>query len=123
MNNDIIIKIYKRVIVLSFIIVGFSLVLFSDSNPIILGYVFGALISMIALKLLDNTINKAISMSPNKASAYSMFHYFLRYFIYFVVLSVAAIADYLNLAATILGLLIVKFVIFISTIFDKSFNN
>lgn len=121
-NNDIIIKIFKRVLVISFFIIGFSLILFNNPNPIILGYIFGIIISMLTLKLLNSTINRAVRMTPAKASAYSMVHYFLRYLVYFVVLSVAAIADYLNFPATIIGLLMVKFVIFISTIFDKNFK-
>ena len=121
-NNDIIIKIFKRVLVISFFIIGFSLILFNNPNPIILGYIFGIIISMLTLKLLNSTINRAVRMTPAKASAYSMVHYFLRYLVYFVVLSIAAIADYLNFPATIIGLLMVKFVIFISTIFDKNFK-
>lgn len=122
MNNDIIIKIFKRVLVISLFIIGISLILFKDSYSIILGYIFGIIISMLTFKLLDSTINKAIRMTPAKASSYSMLHYFLRYLIYFIVLGVAAIADYLNFPATVLGLLMVKFAIFISTIFDKNFK-
>ena len=122
MNNDIIIKIFKRVIVISFFLIGIAFIVFNQPNPIISGYIFGALISMVSLKLLDNTINKSISMTPAKASGYSTVHYLLRYFIYFVVLSISAIADYLNFPATVIGLLVVKFVIFLSTIFDRNFK-
>ncbi len=66
---------------------------------------------MLGFKLLDNTINKAINMTPEKANAYTVVHYMLRYLIYFVVLSISAIADYLNFPSTILGILIIKFVI------------
>lgn len=121
-NNDIIIKIYKRVLLISLFIIVLTLIIFSKPYPIVLGYIFGVIICMLMLKLLDNTINKAIRMSPAKASGYSIFHYFLRYFIYFIVLSVAAIADYLNFLATVIGLLMVKLVIFTSTIFDKNFK-
>lgn len=122
MNNDIILKIYKRVIIISFFLIGISFIVFSNPKPIILGYIFGTLISMVSLKLLDTTINRSIKMTPAKASGYSMVHYFLRFFIYFIVLAVSAIADYLNFPATALGLLMVKFVIFISTIFDRNFK-
>ena len=122
MNNEIIIKIFKRVVIVSFFLIGISFIVFSEPKPIILGYIFGTLISMLSLKLLDNTINKSIKMTPSKASGYSMVHYFLRYFIYFIVLIVSAIADYLNFPATVIGLLIIKFVIFLSTIFDRNFK-
>ncbi len=120
MNKDIIIKIYKGVILVSFFIITFSFILFSNPEPIILGYVFGVLISMLALKLLDNTINKAMRMSPSMANGYITFHYFLRFIIYFVVLSVGAMADYLSFMATAIGLLMVKYVIYIFTLLDRN---
>lgn len=122
MNNDIILKIYKRILIFSFFIIGFSFFLFENPKAIILGYIFGTMISMLGLKLLDNTINKAMTMTPAKASAYTSFHYFIRYLIYFIVLSISALADYLNLPSTILGLLMVKIVIIISAFFDKDFS-
>lgn len=121
MNNDIIKKIFKKTLIISLFFMGISFFLFNEPKPIILGYIFGTIISMLGLKLIDNTINKAIKMSPDKANGYTTFHYILRYFIYFIVLSIAAIADYLNFPAAILGLLMVKIVIITSTIFDKDF--
>lgn len=118
MNNDLVFKILKKTIIVSFFIIGFSMFLFKNPKPIILGYTFGTLISMLGFKLLNNTINKAVLMKPSKASAYSTMHYILRYLIYFIVLTVSAIAHYLNFPATILGLLAVKFVIISSTVFD-----
>ena len=118
MNNDLVLKIFKKTIIVSFFIIGFSMFIFDNPKPIMLGYLFGTLISMLGFKLLNNTINKAVLMTPSKASAYSTMHYILRYVIYFVVLTVSAIADYLNFPAAILGLMAVKFVIISSTIFD-----
>ena len=118
MNNDLVLKIFKKTIIVSFFIISFSMFIFDNPKPIMLGYLFGTLISMLGFKLLNNTINKAVLMTPSKASAYSTMHYILRYVIYFVVLTVSAIANYLNFPATILGLLVVKFVIISSTIFD-----
>lgn len=120
-TNDLVLKVTKRVTIASLIIVGFFFFIFKQPRPIILGYLFGTIISILSFKLLHNTINKAVNMSPGKASAYSSVHYVLRYFIYFVVLSVSALADYLNFPATILGLLMVKFIILGSGIFDKDF--
>lgn len=121
MNNDIIKVIFKRILMSSFFIMGISLFIFNEPKPIVLGYLFGVIISMLGLKLIDNTANKAIKMSPEKANGYTVFHYFLRYLIYFVVLSISAIADYLNFPATILGLIMVKLVIIASAILDKDF--
>lgn len=122
MNNDIVMKIIKRVLVVSLLLIGISFFIFKDYKSVIYGYIFGMLISILGFKLLHTTINRAVEMSPKKAMAYSTVHYMLRYLIYFVVLSVAALADYLNFLATILGLMMVKFTIIASGVFDKDFN-
>lgn len=122
MNNDIVIKVTKRVTLVSLLIIGVSFFLFKEAIPIIYGYIFGTIISVLGFKLLSNTINKAVSMTPSKATTYSIVHYMLRYLIYFIVLAIAALADYLNFPAAILGLLSVKFMIIASAIFDKNFQ-
>lgn len=121
MNNNLVFKVIKRTAIVSLLIIGISAFVFKDSKPIILGYIFGAIISILGFKLLHNTINKAVEMTPSRASAYSMVHYFLRYIIYFVVLGVAALADYMSFPATVLGLIMIKIVIMVSGIFDKDF--
>lgn len=122
MNNNLVFKVVKRTVIISLLIIGISAFIFKEPKSIILGYLFGTIISILGFKLLHNTINKAVNMSPGKATAYSTAHYMLRYFIYFIVLGVAALADYLNFPAAILGLLIVKFVILGSGVFDKDFQ-
>lgn len=121
MKEKLIFTILKRTVIISLLIIGFSFFLFKNPKPILLGYIFGTIISILGFKLLDITISKAIVMSPSKANSYSTIHYIIRYLIYFVVLTVSAIANYLNFPAAILGLLSVKFVILCSTIFDKNF--
>jgi hypothetical protein len=118
MNNDLVFKILKKTVIFSFFVIGFSMFLFKNPKSIIYGYIFGALISMLGFKLLNNTINKSVLMKPSRASRYSTLHYVLRYIIYFIVLLVSVIADYLNFPATILGLTAVKFVIIFSAILD-----
>src|SRR5699024_7126418 len=96
--------------------------MFNNSKPIILGYIFGTIISMLGLKLIDSTVSKSVKMSPAQANRYTVFHYFARYLIYFIVLFVAAVADYLNIIAAILGLMVIKLVIIISTVLNKDFT-
>lgn len=122
MNNHLVFKVVKRTSIISLFIIGIAAFVFKDPKPIVLGYIFGTIISILGFKLLHNTINKAVDMPPGKATAYSTVHYMLRYFIYFIVLGVAALADYLNFPAAILGLLMVKFVILGSGVFDKDFQ-
>lgn len=122
MNNDLVFKLTKRTSIISLFIIGIMAFAFKNPKPIILGFVFGTIISVLGFKLLQNTINKAVQMSPGKANAYSTIHYVARYIIYFLVLAVAALADYLNLPAAILGLMMSKFIILGSAIFDKDFQ-
>lgn len=122
MDDKLVLKIVKRTAIISLLIIGMTVIIFKDFKPIVLGYIFGTIISILGFKLLHNTIKKAVEMTPGKANAYSTVHYMLRYFIYFIVLGVAALADYLNFPAAILGLLIVKFVILGSGVFDKNFQ-
>lgn len=122
MNNDLVFKILKRTTILSFFVIGFSMFLFKNPKPIMLGYIFGTLISMLGFKLLNDTINKAVLMKPSRASRYSTLHYILRYFIYLIVLTISILADYLNFPATFAGLLTVKIVIIASAYFDYRSN-
>ncbi len=122
MNNKLVFKIARRTIVLVLLIVGIFAFVFKDPRPIAMGLIFGSLISIVNFKLLENTISKAIKMPPNRATSYTIAHYFARYIIYFVVLLVGAKADYLNLISTIGGLFSVKFVILSSNILDKNFT-
>lgn len=123
MNDPVLKKIYRRTLIVSFFIVGISFFIFNEPKKIIGGYVFGTIISVLGFILMERTLKRAIKMNPNGASGYTILHYFLRYIIYFIVLIVAAIADYLNFPATVLGLLIIKFIIIFSTFFDKDFIN
>jgi len=119
-NNDLILKIYKRTLIFSFFIIGFSFFLLKEPKAAILGYIFGTLIAMLAFKLLDLSVQKSVKMPPRRASAYAVGQYFIRYTIYGTVLLVAGKADYLSLTATVLGLLSIKIVIILSSIFNKS---
>lgn len=122
MNNDLIIDVTKRVGVISLIIIGTMAISFDNPKPIILGYIFGTLISVISFKLMGNTIAEAVRKPPSKASSYVTFHYMLRFTIYALVLIVASKADYLNFFSTAIGLTMVKNIIVLSTVFDKNFK-
>lgn len=122
MNKDLVLDVTKRVIISSLFIIGIMTFIFNEPKSIILGYIFGSIISILGFKLLHTTIERAITMSPGKATGYSTAHYMTRYLIYGVVLAVAALADYLNFMATFLGIMMVKIVILLSAVFDKRFQ-
>ncbi len=119
MNKDLVFKISKGVVVLSLFIVGIMLFFFKNSKPIISGYIFGTSISILSFFLINDSANKLVRMDPSAAKKRAQVNYILRYLIYFIVLSVAAIADYLNLFATFFGLTMIKNTIYILTKLDK----
>lgn len=122
MNDDIVISIIKRAIVVSLFVIGASFFLFEKPLAIINGYIFGSIISILNFKLLHNIINKLVFMPPNKASRYYARGYIAKYFIYFIVLLIAAYASYLNFVSAIIGLFLIKYVILFSVIMDKNFK-
>lgn len=122
MNDDLIIDIAKRAGLLSLIPIGIFFIFFKEPKPVILGYVFGVIISIVSLKLISNTMEKAVKKTPSKATTYARSHYMMRMIIYGLALIVATKADHLNMLSTALGLTMVKNTIVLSAIFDKNFK-
>ena len=122
LNKDLLVKINKFVLLLSLFIIGFLALLFKESKHLIMGYIFGALISILSLHLMNDSVNRFVTMKPNKAKGYAFASYFIRQLIYAVVLIVSAMADYLNLLTAVLGLFMVKISIVLLYILDKDFN-
>lgn len=120
MEDKLIQKIVKRVIILSLIII-LGLLFFSNRKENIMGYIFGSLISVTSFFLMKQGVEKSVWMTPENAKKYAMGQYLLRMLIYGVVLVIGAKADYLSFLTIVLGLLAVKIVIVLSTIFDKEF--
>lgn len=111
--------IIKRAIALSLVIVGILFITIKEGKPYALGMIFGSSISILTFILMGLSIEKAVQMDPKKAYGYSVGNYFLRYFIYFIVLTIAALAEYLSFVTTALGLFIIKVVILSSAIYDS----
>lgn len=111
--------IIKRAIALSLVIVGILFITIKERKPYALGMIFGSSISILTFILMGLSIEKAVQMDPKRAYGYSVGNYFLRYFIYFIVLTIAALAEYLSFVTTALGLFIIKVVILSSAIYDS----
>ncbi len=123
MSKDLIAKISKEVVLLSLFIIGLLALLFKEYKPLIMGYIFGAMISILSLYLINNSINKFVSMEPAKATINARKGYIIRYVIYAAVLIVSALADYLNILTALLGLTMVKNSILLLNFTDKDFYN
>ncbi len=119
--KDLLAKISKVVVLLSIIIVSLMALLFKESKPLIMGYIFGATISILSLYLINDSINRFIRMEPARATKNARMNYFIRFIIYAAVLIVSALADYLNIFTTLLGLTMVKNSILLLNFMDKDF--
>lgn len=119
LGDKVISRIIKVTIALSLIIVGLLAIFIEKPKVYVLGMLFGSSISVLSFVLMGITTKKAVKMDPSKAYGYTVGNYFIRYIIYFVVLLVAALADYLNLFTAILGLFMTKIVILFGAIYDN----
>lgn len=116
------IQLQFKIIKLSTLILVFLSVisLFFFDNPMtwVYGYIFGGLIGILNFMLLAKTIEKAMKMPPARAQVYVSTNYFIRFSIMIIVLLVSLKADYINTLATLIGLLLIKFVILVTNLFD-----
>jgi hypothetical protein len=117
-DENIVTIIIKRTAVLGLIIIGIMLIGIKEPKPYILGYIFGTSISILTFKLMEKSAEKAVTMKPSRAYGYSVRQYFIRYFIYAIVLIIGALADYLSFLTVATGLLMVKMVITSFAIID-----
>lgn len=122
-HDEVISGIIKKAVALSLIAIGILAISVKEPKPYILGMIFGSSISILNFMLLGLSIRKAVFMKPFRAYNYSVGNYFIRYTIYFVVLLVAAKAPYINFLTTVLGIFVIKIVIFSNAICDSLKNS
>lgn len=106
-------------VIILMVLIILALFLCDDSIAWIKGYIFGGLIGILNFLLLGNTVQKAIAMPPNKGRKYTTTNYFIRYIIVGIVLFIALKADYLNTLSVIIGLLLIKYILYVTQIFGK----
>lgn len=115
-------KIIKLTVIILVILSMISFFFLDYSMTWIYGYVFGGLIGILNFMLLAKTIEKAMKMPPARAQVYVSTNYFIRFSIMIIVLFVSLKADYINTLATVIGLLLIKFVILVTNLFnDKEY--
>ena len=83
-----------------------------------LGIIAGSAMGITNLFLLSFSLKKAISFEPIPASAYMFIQYLLKYGFWFFVFYTLLKNNHINLVSTIIGMLIVKAVIFVINFFD-----
>ena len=115
-------KVIQWTIGISFLIILISFFIIDEPKKFSIGLVFGMLIAILNFIELEKTLKKSIKMKPENAQSYATKKYFLRYGITALVIFVAIKVDHIDLLGTILGLLLLKFVIFITNLFnDKEY--
>lgn len=101
--------------------VGAILTFFLSKNyiPYLMGMLFGFLIAVLCFQQMSMAILKAVNLPPEKAQIFIGIRYFIRLFIYGLVIYISIKADYINLLGTIFGLLSLKLSIIFSGFFKK----
>lgn len=95
-------------------------IFFSENHmPYIKGMLFGFLIAVLCFQQLSLSISKAVNLPPDKAQFFVGTRYFIRLFIYALVIYISIRADYINLIGTLFGLLSIKISIVISSFLKK----
>ena len=69
-----------------------------------LGIIFGLIMSLLKLWLMETTFTKAMGMTEARAKAYTQRHYMLRYLLTGIVLFIAAIEPSISLFGVFFGL-------------------
>ncbi|WP_243116557.1 ATP synthase subunit I [Marinisporobacter balticus] len=102
------------------IIIVIGLAIFTQNPlPMIYGLLFGTAISMLNFRVLALTLEKAVCMAPSKAQVYASSRYFIRFITNGIVIFISLKADYLNIIGVIIGLVMIKIIIFVQNLFNN----
>lgn len=119
LGENIFISIVKRALVLFAIGVGAILLLADEPKPYIYGLLFGMVINILNFRLMSLSIKKSVKLGMATAQKYTMGNYLVRYLIYGIVLYIAAVADYIDLLAVVVGFFTVKVIIVSDAFYDQ----
>lgn len=104
----------KKTLILAAPIAMIILIFSADKGAALRGLVFGTLFSLLSLRLLTITLNRAVQLTPERARLFVASRYFIRYILTFIILYIAVKVDNINMITTIIGLFLTKIVILIS---------
>lgn len=91
------------------------------TDPIVWGkgVLFGCLFTIIRLRLMDISVQKAVKKDPGKASGYFTRQYIIRYIMSIAVLVVAALEPSISLYGTMLAMFSLKIATYIQGLLEK----
>lgn len=110
MNNEMLKKNFMLIcmILFSLIVYIIGILIVTDKLSWTLGIIFGLVFSLLKLKLMQNTLAKAVTLPEGKAQKYANVQYMIRYILTGVVLVVAALQPSINLLGVFFGLISMK---------------
>jgi len=111
-------KIIVRALLLALILSGIFLIFSPNPKEYIYGLAFGTSINVLCFKLMAITMERAIHMPQSRIKKYVMANYCVRYLIYGTMLTISALADYINFFTAAAGLLMIKIVIQSAAFYD-----
>lgn len=106
----------KGILIYDVAVILLLLVISKFSQGMLLGLIFGSIIAALNFRLLAITLEKAVTLPPGKAQAYTGTRYMIRLLITAVVLFVSVKNPTLHIIGTALGLLSTQVVIFAKTL-------
>ena len=114
---------YDVIVLLILMLLAFLFI--SEPERWIKGYIFGGLIGILNFLLLGNTMYKASKMESSRARVYASINYYIRLIITAVVIIIALKAEYLSVISVVIGIILIKQIIFFSQVFNnkKFFKN
>lgn len=111
--------IIKRTVIIGVCLGIISFFLIDNGGAFVRGIAFGLIFSLLNFRLLELTLKKSIKMHPAGATKYIISQYSIRYLLTGVVIYISLTNPKINVVGTIIGLLILKLVIVLSSIVSK----
>lgn len=97
--SDLAKRMIWTILIIGFVFIIGSVIYYRslDFLPFFFGVSLGSVVSIVKVFLLDNTVNKALSMDKTGAGKYVSLQYFIRFFLTGVVLYIGAVVPDINL--------------------------
>ncbi|MGI6562579.1 MAG: ATP synthase subunit I [Clostridia bacterium] len=105
--SDLAKRMIWTILIIGFVFIIGSVIYYRslDFLPFFFGVSLGSVVSIVKVFLLDNTVNKALSMDKTGAGKYVSLQYFIRFFLTGVVLYIGAVVPDINLWGVAAGVI------------------
>lgn len=116
-------KLFRLVVLVYCLLVVVGVVFIHPFGPFVMGLTFGTLVSVLNFCELALTFKRAILMPSYRAQKFAVMKYLMRYGLTVGVMVVSFLSPSLNPFGTILGLLIIKGVLYSTQLSKNKSNN